>query len=157
MKKKTIKATHIDNCSHGYLSVSKKDIQLLDIPVTEFSSYSGHTLTRMYLEEDQDASIFMRYAELSGYKVEVKSGYNPNFSIKHNYNSNLFSYLPQVGDHVELTNGGLYAITVVDSDGIRVRMLPSGGQYRISISNPYQYIAKLESTVDQRVKSIQTA
>src|SRR5690349_20579028 len=98
---KTIKATHIDTGGHGYLSISKTDFSLVLEP-SEVSGYSGHNLNRMYLEEDQDASKFMQRAESKGIKVEVKSGYNLKFNCTHNYNPDLFSFKPEIGNSVIL-------------------------------------------------------
>ena len=71
MKKNT--TTHIDTGSHGYYSVSKKDIEYLGIS-DKISGFSGHTLNRVYLEEDCDAMLLYNRAEEMGVEVIRKCG-----------------------------------------------------------------------------------
>jgi len=101
---KTIKTTHIDTGGHGYLSVSKKDFILVGCDPTKVSGYSGHNLSRIYLEEDCDQTYFWDVATANGFKIERKSGYNLKFNITHNYIPSLFDYIPKVGHIVTLSD-----------------------------------------------------
>lgn len=139
---KTIKATHIDTGGHGYLSVSKKDILAIGIDHNIFSTFSGHNTTRMYLEEDCDATKFMDYCQAKGIKVNVKSGYNPKFNITHNYKPELFNYTPAVNDMFDISSVQ-YKITEFKKSKIIIRNLITGTVYGISTSNPFKYIEKL--------------
>lgn len=97
-----LKLTHIDTGGHGYLSVSKEIIKELGL-VDEISGYSGMNQTRVFLEEDCDASLFIDRAKERGYEVEVKSSYNPKHKCTHNYNPIAFEL--KVGDELELWTG----------------------------------------------------
>jgi len=148
---KFIKVTHIDTAGHGYLSVSKKDFISAGGDPKKITQYSGHTLTRLYLEEDCDASYFVEVAKANGFTVVVKSSYNPKFAIHHNYNSELFDFKPEIGKHIKFHNEDNAQIILIPgvegqttSDGILVLMLTGkhkGRQYRIPIGNPFSYIA----------------
>ena len=81
-KKKVITVTHIDNCSHGYYSISKKDVELLGI-VDQISGCSGLTLTRAYLEEDCDAALIHEKISKMGIKFKNKHCYNEQCKIIH--------------------------------------------------------------------------
>ena len=52
------KLTYIQDPSHGWLSVSQKDILALGI-ADKISAYSYIDLNRIYLEEDSDMNIFL--------------------------------------------------------------------------------------------------
>lgn len=134
---KTIHVTHIDTAGHGYLSVSKADLKLLGIDTNVFTRCSGHTLTRMYLEEDQDATFFMNFAQAKGFTVKVKSSYNEKFAITHNYNPELFDYQPAVGDQY---NEKTYVVISVDEKRILIRDNRTRMIYKITYHNPFQYI-----------------
>lgn len=146
---KTIKATFIDTAGHGYLSVSKKDIQAIGLDHNVLTRYSGHTLTRMYLEEDCDASYFMNFCEKAGITVKIKDSYNEKFKITHNYNPELFSYSPAVGDRINEE----YVITEVRPKRIIIRHTATGMKYSITTSNPFQYIEQVlpASSVNQNI------
>lgn len=140
MKKKVITVTHIDNCSHGYYSISKKDVERLGI-VDKISGYSGLTFTRAYLEEDCDGNLLYNTAKELGYELNIKDGYDPNFKITHNYHADLFRWVPELGDSVfvgddkyELT--GIYKnCLIVAKDGL---------PYQIKNYNPFKLISKIE-------------
>ena len=56
---------------HGWLSVSLKDLK--DLGITDkISSYSYMNLTRAYLEEDQDLTIFTNAAKAKGWELNIK-------------------------------------------------------------------------------------
>lgn len=136
MENKIIRTTHIDNGAHGYLSVSKKDFIRAGGDPTKISSCSGHTLTRMYLEEDGDQNYFWDLATANGFKIVRKSGYNLRFQITHGFDSKLFDYNPEVGDVIN----NEYTITTIDERGIYIRQKNTGMTYRIGYNNPFQYI-----------------
>jgi hypothetical protein len=149
MKSKTIKTTHIDTGGHGYLSVSKEDFLRAGCEPTKVSTYSGHTLTRLYLEEDCDASYFIETAKANGFEVEVKSGYNLYHSIHHNYNPELFAYVPKLEDVIICGDGSEYKITSLTLDkgvnktGIIIQSIGTHMKYRIGITNPFEHIKRL--------------
>ncbi len=168
--KKIIKTTHIDTGSHGYLSVSKKDFILTGCDPSKVTGCSGHTLTRIYLEEDCDQSYFWDTATANGFTIERKSGYNLKFSIKHNYNPELFHFMPEVGDNVIFHNGANAQIILVPGienattkEGIMVLVLDGnykGSQYKIPLSNPFSYIKsgkKLKTILEEINKDIKIA
>lgn len=133
---KNIKVTFIDTAGHGYYSVSKKDIEKLDL-VQSISHYSGHNLTRVFLEEDSDATKFFETADNMGYTVVVKSSYNERFRIIHNYDPSCFRIA--VGDKVKLINGETCLITGMDYRSIYLER-ENFRFYRISTNNPFQWI-----------------
>ena len=63
--------TFTSDPGHGWLSVSLKDIIALDIK-DKISSCSYMTLTRAYLEEDCDASVFMNAAKEKKWELNIK-------------------------------------------------------------------------------------
>jgi hypothetical protein len=138
--KKQIITTHIDTGSHGYLSVSKKDFIRAGADIRKITGCSGHTPTRIYLEEDCDQSYFWDVATANGFEIIRKSGYNLKFNI-FGYDWKLFHYVPAVNDVVELSDGKKYQIYEIRSNGtIIVINLKSRMQYRISGRNPFEHI-----------------
>jgi hypothetical protein len=153
MKKKTIKVTHIDTAGHGYLSVSKADFLLVGCDPNKITGYSGHTFTRLYLEEDSDASYFMEVAKANGFNVVVKSGYNPKFNITHNYNPQLFDFKAEVGHIIKLSDGNQYKITDIRPNGrIIVMHTVSLILYNINKRNPFEHITDWLKWVNQPIK-----
>jgi hypothetical protein len=143
---KTIKATHIDTGGHGYLSVSKKDFIRAGADIRKISGSSGHTTTRIYLEEDGDQNYFWDIAKANGFEIVRKSGYNLKFNITHGYNWKLFHYIPSVDDIVSLSDGMDYKIIEIRPNGsIIVMNLKSRMQYRISGRNPFEHIKHVKS------------
>lgn len=49
----------ISDPGHGWLKVTVKDLMDLKLSPTDFSSYSYRNNDALYLEEDQDAGIFI--------------------------------------------------------------------------------------------------
>lgn len=140
----TIKVTFIDNCSHGYYSVSKKDILKAGINPEQITRFSGMTLNRVYLEEDQDATLFFNEAEKAGLKIEVKDSYNPKFDLSHCYVSELFNWKPKLSDIV-IINEAEHEITLIGKKNILVKELSTGSIYRVSLNNPFKYIRGLKT------------
>lgn len=68
---------------HGWLEVEKPDLMALGIAeqITPFSYEQGE---RVFLEEDQDAPLFMREARASGWRVETTDCYTPGSSFVRN-------------------------------------------------------------------------
>lgn len=135
---KTIKCTHIDTASHGYVSVAKEDIRLLGIQ-DKISHYSGHSFSRVYLEEDCDATIFMERAKELGVNVAVGSSYNEHFSISHNYSAELFDFKPRVGVKYIGNDERKYEIFAIENTKI-ISMGTDGKLYSLPTSNPFRYI-----------------
>lgn len=144
---KTIKVTYIDTAGHGYYSVSKDDLRLIGINPFSITGFSGMNLTRVYLEEDCDATTFFDKAKANGFTVEVKNSYNENHKIKHNYNADLFDYVPTTGHIVTLSDGREYQISTVDERGIFVRDLATRMVYKISNANPFEHIKKYSTVL----------
>ena len=134
---KKIHVTHIDTGGHGYYSVSKKDILLLGIK-NAITRFSGHNLTRVYLEEDQDGILLYNAAKAIGYEIICKSGYNLKFNITHNYNAGYFSWQPIINDVVYI-HEKRYVISHIDAKRIIV-VNENDTAYKIPLSNPFKYI-----------------
>lgn len=64
--------TFTSDPGHGWLSVSLKDIVALGIK-DKISSCSYMTLTRAYLEEDCDASVFINAAKERKWELNIKN------------------------------------------------------------------------------------
>lgn len=142
---KTIRTTHIDTGGHGYLSVSKKDFILAGGDPKAITGCSGHTLTRIYLEEDCDQNYFWDVATANGFKIERKSGYNLKFGITHGYKPELFDYQPKIGDIVTLSDNATYKIVDIRPNGkIIVMHTVSRMQYGISGRNPFEHIIDVQ-------------
>ena len=134
---KAIKTTLIDTGRHGYLSVSQKDfLEVMGEDARLITGYSGIDLNRVYLEEDQDASVFLNLAKQKGLEVDVKSSYNEKFSKHHNFDVSFLGGL-SMGDHVVLHDGHKAEVTALDP--IVVEDLSNGRLYRVPKSNPFQY------------------
>jgi hypothetical protein len=75
--KKEITLKFYDNESHGYIKISKYDLEAFDIDIKIFSEYSyyNHDNNCYYFEEDCDASLLINELNNNGYKV--------NFDTKH--------------------------------------------------------------------------
>ena len=152
---KKLKVTFIDNCSHGYYSVSKKDFLLSGLKPSDISGYSGMTLNRVYLEEDGDASLFFNTCKANGIEIDLKRSYNPKFAISHNYNEKLFNYVPMVGD-VIISGKNRYFIKYVTTKMLIVCtdwfIKDSSRTYRIPMSNLFRYIDDYERKEVQILK-----
>jgi len=142
---KTIKTTHIDTAGHGYLSVSKKDFLAAGLDPKKISGCSGHTLTRLYLEEDCDASYFMENTRGKGIEVEVKSGYNEKLQTTHGYKPELFDYQPQAGQILILTDDKDYLLVEVKENGDLIVENANGKRYRIPGHNPFEHITGVKA------------
>ena len=64
--------TFTSDPGHGWLSVSLKDVITLGIK-DKISSCSYMTLTRAYLEEDCDASVFINAAKEQKWEINIKN------------------------------------------------------------------------------------
>ena len=81
-----IQTIYIDNCSHGYLQVDKADFKkVMGSDAAKVTGYSGVKDGKVFLEEDQDAGLFMDTAKRKGYLVNVDNSYQPNFTCPKNY------------------------------------------------------------------------
>jgi len=77
-----IKLTFYDNESHGYIKISKYDLQGLGIDASQFSNYSYYNNDNacLYLEEDCDATKLIKLLKNKGYEVS----FNNKF-VNHDY------------------------------------------------------------------------
>ena len=155
MKKKII-TTHIDTGGHGYLSVSKADFLLAGGDPTKVSKCSGHSLTRIYLEEDCDQSYFWDVATANGFEIIRKSGYNLHFKITHNYKPELFDFIPEAGDNIMIGESSYQVIHGHGEEGLNgigILSKENGRRYKIAINNPFSYITagkKLKTILSER-------
>lgn len=115
MKPRTF--TMIDTGGHAYLSVPKQLI--IDLGLTDkISGYSGLSATRVYLEEDCDAPMFLHVLDKEGVLYTVKDGYNPKFNITHNYSKDLIDL--KVGDIVVRSDGYNFKITAIAGEKVTI-------------------------------------
>tara|TARA_A100001515_G_scaffold71259_1_gene56663 strand:- start:461 stop:730 length:270 start_codon:yes stop_codon:yes gene_type:complete len=72
---KKIILTHFDNESHGYVKISKYDLQGLEIDENQFSNFSYYNNENacFYLEEDCDATKLLNLLEDKGYEVIINN------------------------------------------------------------------------------------
>ena len=86
---KGVKATYIDNCSHGYLAVSLRDFMRIMTAETakKITHYSGLNSSTVYLEEDCDAGTFMNEAKAKGIEIDITHSYNERFVCAKNYSA----------------------------------------------------------------------
>lgn len=139
---KAIKATYIDTARHGYLSVSKKDFIKAGLDPAKITGSSGHTFTRLYLEEDCDGSYFMANTRDKGIQVNVKTSYNEKFHITNNYKPELFNFIPQAGQEITIHGQDSYTILEVKENGFTVRN-SNGARFWIPGSNPFRYVTSV--------------
>ena len=133
-----IKITFIETPGHGYYAVKKTDLVKINYPVEQITRFSGHDLSRVYFEEDCDASELVSFLRGKGIIYSVKNTYRNSFSITHNYNVKYFSWRPSVG-YVFHIGGVRYTISHMDKKGVYVQ---NGNKrsYRIPLSNLFRYI-----------------
>jgi hypothetical protein len=65
-----------DDAGHGWLEVKESDLKELGVTVNDFSGYSYRKGTRLFLEEDCDASKFFTL-------YKNKHGAYPSYVIQH--------------------------------------------------------------------------
>ena len=87
--KKEITLKFIDNQSHGYIQISKYDLESLDIDIKEFSEYSFYNNHNAcyYFEEDCDATLLVNKLKNKGYKVN----FNTKFVKYYYFDKPIFS------------------------------------------------------------------
>ena len=80
--KQKLNLTFIDNESHGYVKLSRYDLQGFGIDIKEFSKHSYYNLDNAcyYFEEDCDGSKLWNILENKGYDVKFDKKY-----VKSNY------------------------------------------------------------------------
>ena len=71
---KNIKLQFYDNESHGYLKISKYDLEAFKIDIKKFSSYSYYNEIEAcyYFEEDIDAQTLLNQLKDRGYQVNLE-------------------------------------------------------------------------------------
>ena len=72
---KEITLKFYDNESHGYIKISKYDLDAFDIDIKDFSqcSYYNYENGCYYFEEDCDATLLIDKLNDNGYKVNFKT------------------------------------------------------------------------------------
>ena len=71
---KKLKLVFCTDPGHGWLRVPKDKMKLLprsELEKISSHSYRTHTGSNFYLEEDQDAGVFLSWAKSAGYEVEL--------------------------------------------------------------------------------------
>jgi hypothetical protein len=139
-KNNIIRVTYIDNCSHGYYSISKADVLKLGI-AEKITGFSGLTFTRVYLEEDCDGLLLYNTAKEKGFEIVVKSSYNPKFKYTHNYKFKLFNWVPEVGDYVCIYKNEYRLTKIFDT---YFEIVKDGMPYKLSRSNPFAKITDVK-------------
>ena len=71
----TIKLTFYTDPGHGWLEVNRTDLDALDI-AHQISSYSYERGTKVYLEEDCDASLYLETAKAAGWILTMFEKYS---------------------------------------------------------------------------------
>jgi hypothetical protein len=134
---KSLKLKFIETPGHGYLVVPKSTFRRVKADPNRVSSYSGHDLRNLYLEEDSDASYFIRHLKDSGIEFTIESTYRNSFNITHNYNPLMFDFQFNQNTKVRL-NGGVEAVIV--SNGNKTFLQTKTSLYRLPKSNPFSYV-----------------
>ena len=77
MSKKTITIKFVDNQKHGYVKVSKYDLEGWNIDTKQFSSYSFYNNNNAcyYLEEDCDGYKLHKILTKMGYIINYAKNY----------------------------------------------------------------------------------
>jgi len=80
--KQQLNLTFIDNESHGYVKLSKYDLQAFEIDIKEFSDCSFYNPENAcyYFEEDCDGTKLTNILKNKGYEVNFNTRY-----VKHYY------------------------------------------------------------------------
>jgi len=133
-----IKTTLIDTGTTSYLSISKKDFLKVCDP-HDITEHSGHDLKKVYLEEDQDATTFLKKAEEKGFEIQVKTSYKREFIKKKNYDPNLFGYHPEIDDIINKK----YKIKEIQKN-IVILVNGLGKVFKLSLKNPFQVIKEYQ-------------
>ena len=134
---KSLKLKFIETPGHGYLVVPKSTFRRVKADPHKVSSYSGHNLRNLYLEEDSDASYFIRHLKDSGIEFTIESTYRDSFNITHNYNPLMFDFQFNNGDVVKLHNG---TNATVENRGNKLTLWTGLNLYRLPKSNPFSYV-----------------
>lgn len=126
---------YISGPSHGWLSVSHKDIP--DSIKDNISQYSYMTFDRVYLEEDRDMPMFMDAYGLDSDAVNSKH-------VENEYIRSYGSYKPRylkikVGDTVTLWNGEEVFIEQKRKSSLMLRR-KNGHYYKISKNKIMDYL-----------------
>ena len=150
--------TFTSDPGHGWLSVKLEDLTALGI-AEQISSYSYMTLTRAYLEEDQDMSIFMKAAKTAGWEINIKDSYSEKTAIRHYpyydaKKSELAQNL-QIGTPVKLYNSSKddwsLNATVSGFENKKIQMTSEfGAQYQISRNRFLQAVKPSDSVVEYK-------
>ena len=75
--KEQLNLTFIDNESHGYVKLSKYDLEAFEIDIKEFSEYSYYNNENAcyYFEEDCDATKLINILNKKGYKINLDTNF----------------------------------------------------------------------------------
>ena len=75
--KEQLNLTFIDNESHGYVKLSKYDLEAFEINIKEFSEYSYYNNENAcyYFEEDCDATKLINILNKKGYKINLDTNF----------------------------------------------------------------------------------
>ena len=131
--------TYIQTPGHGYLSVSNKEIQRLNL-VDTISSGSYMNLTRTFLEEDRDAGLFLKAKENLNEKYEIKSSYREVRQILPGgfYDANHINN-PIKANSIVTNEGRTYVVVEINKKQVVIEN-DLGLRWGVCINNPYRYL-----------------
>lgn len=140
--------TYIHTPGHGYLSVSIKELKCLNL-INKISSYSYMNLTRVYLEEDFDLSLFIDAKKKLNQKVNIKDSYRDVSDIVpgSNYDTQNIDNPIQLNS---IVTNGKDTFTVVAINKRKIVIKNESGRYRVPISNPYKYLTVKNKNYNKR-------
>ena len=127
---------HITDAGHGWLSVPIQDVMDAGI-ADQISSCSYISRTRVYLEEDCDAALFLKAANIDG--LSIKSTYSECSKVRTYaaYKPDYCGHL-RPGSTVLLYNDMLAKVERINPKSIIASS--EGYTMRLVKSNPYRYI-----------------
>lgn len=135
--------TFISDPGHGWLSVSIKEVIALAIE-NKISGYSYMTTTRVYLEEDCDAQVFIDAAKAAGWELTIKETWMNRQAACRNYggyNPEFIMNPIKVNDLVNIHgDSAQFKVIALCGTGLIVQS-PTGSQYGIPGPNIFKHIS----------------
>ena len=155
----SIAAEWLSDSGHAWLSVSNKDMALLEL--VDISEFSYQNLTRSYLEEDCDAGKFFERLKEIGIEPKIKPT-QPNW-VERSFVRSLAPFnLHWI--HNPLLEGSPVHIPSINQEavmdgnqGSKLRIKTAQRLFLIPGSNPFRYIAPPLTTSTSIVKEYKCA
>lgn len=132
-----MKLTFYSTPGHGYLRVPKSVFLKMGGNPEKITSYSGHDVNTLYLEEDCDATYFLDLLKLNNVTPVISSRHLNNFPVTHNYSPDTFFRKLNTGDVVKLHDN---RVAVVHNEKHGILLEIGYVKYKLPITNPYKYI-----------------